>query len=152
MKRSVSSAGAMQDFAAEFVAELARGASAATTVALSGELGAGKTTFTQAAAKALGVEETVNSPTFVIEKIYRLPPLDSAQGENKFSRLVHIDAYRLKSSDELRHLGWDEIIADPSNLIIIEWPEQVAEANPENVHRIRIEIGEGEARTIEYGS
>ena len=65
----------MQDFAAEFVAELARGASSATVIALSGELGAGKTTFTQAAARALGVEETVNSPTFVIEKIYPVKPL-----------------------------------------------------------------------------
>ena len=149
MKRSVSSAGAMQDFAAEFVAELARSASSATVLALSGELGAGKTTFTQAAAKALGVEETVNSPTFVIEKIYQLP-LDSARGENKFSRLVHIDAYRLKAAGELYSLGWYELIADPSNLIIVEWPEHVAEAIPQNAHRIQIASGEGERRTIMY--
>src|SRR3989344_1150638 len=148
MKRSVSSAGAMQDFAAEFVAELARGASSATVIALSGELGAGKTTFAQAAAKALGVEETVNSPTFVIEKIYQLPPLDSARGENKFSRLIHIDAYRLKAADELYSLGWSELIADPSNLIIVEWPEHVREAIPQNAHRIQIASGEGERRTI----
>ena len=165
MKRSVSSAGAMQDFAAEFVAALAHGASAATVIALSGELGAGKTTFTQAAAKALGVEETVNSPTFVIEKIYQLP-LDSARGENKFSRLIHIDAYRLKSAEELTHLGWDDIIVDPLNLIIIEWPEHVEEAIPKNAHRIRIEIlstsldeardkslgASGEERVVTYGN
>ena len=122
---------------------------AGDVVALIGELGAGKTTFTQAAAKALGVEETVNSPTFVIEKIYQLP-LDSARGENKFSRLVHIDAYRLKAAGELYSLGWYELIADPSNLIIVEWPEHVAEAIPQNAHRIQIASEEGERRTIMY--
>mgnify|MGYP001613871527 CR=1 FL=1 len=152
MERRVSGTAEMDRFAAEFIAALSpAGESAATVLALSGELGVGKTTFTQHVAKALGVADTVNSPTFVIEKIYQLP-LDSARGENKFSRLVHIDAYRLKGAEELKHLGWDEIIADSSNLIIIEWPEHVGEAIPENAHRIRIAGGEGDARTITYDS
>ncbi|OGJ56588.1 tRNA (adenosine(37)-N6)-threonylcarbamoyltransferase complex ATPase subunit type 1 TsaE [Candidatus Peribacteria bacterium RIFCSPHIGHO2_01_FULL_51_9] len=133
----------MGDFVATFISGLSPSTGAATMITLSGELGAGKTTFTQAAARALGVEETVNSPTFVIEKIYAL------EGQ-KWQRLVHIDAYRLKSPDELKHLGWDEIIADPSSLVIIEWPEHVAEAIPQNAHRIRVACGEGEERTIMY--
>ena len=112
----------------------------ATVVTLSGELGAGKTTFAQGIAKALGVEETVTSPTFVIEKIYQLE-------KQKFSRLVHIDAYRLNGAHELQMLGWDELLRDPQNLIVLEWPENVAELIPENAIRVRFEI-EGDGRII----
>src|ERR1700754_3179272 len=73
-----------------FAGRLVPSAQGATLVTLTGELGAGKTTFTQSLARALGVTDTVTSPTFVLEKIYSLP--DSTQG---FTRLVHIDAYRL---------------------------------------------------------
>jgi len=135
----------MHTFAQDFIEKLDRAADSATVVGLSGELGAGKTTFAQAAAKALGVTDTVNSPTFVIEKIYSLEGSPPAGG---WQRLVHIDAYRLKNGDELKHLGWDELLADPSNLILVEWPEHVEGAIPQNAHRIRIEIGEGEHRTV----
>jgi len=144
METPVANADAMRQYAAQFISSLSTEAHA-TIVRLSGELGAGKTTFTQAAAKALGVEETVNSPTFVIEKIYALQ-------NQKWQRLVHIDAYRLKSAHELRALGWDEIIADPTTLIIIEWPEHVGEAIPDTAHSIKIEIGEGEARIVHHGN
>lgn len=134
----------MADFVSDFIARLSPRSDAATVIALSGELGAGKTTFTQAAAKALGVGETVHSPTFVIEKIYAL-------NNQKWERLVHIDAYRLKSVQELSTLGWDEIIVNAANLVIIEWPEHVSEAIPKNAHNIQIEIGEGEERTVHHG-
>ena len=95
----------------------------ATLLTLSGELGAGKTTFTQAIARTLGVRESVTSPTFVILKVYAL--------ENQpFERLVHIDAYRLEGGRELLALGFDDLLADPNNLILIEWPEKVADALP----------------------
>ena len=96
----------------------------ATLVTLTGELGAGKTAFVKAVARALGVGETVNSPTFVLEKIYLLPP------EQSFKRLVHIDAYRLEGGDELRPLGFDELMRDPGNLVMLEWPERVKDALP----------------------
>jgi tRNA threonylcarbamoyladenosine biosynthesis protein TsaE len=140
----------MRRFAADFVAKLSPQTLAATVVALSGELGAGKTTFAQAVARALGVEEIVSSPTFVIEKIYQLPKY--GHGVSIFKRLVHIDAYRLKSAEELRSLGWDEIIADCTNLIVIEWPENVEDAIPKTAHRVAIEIGVGEERTISFPS
>jgi tRNA threonylcarbamoyladenosine biosynthesis protein TsaE len=91
----------------------------ASIVALSGELGAGKTTFTQAMARELGVEGPVTSPTFVLEKIYKT-------SKGPFKHLIHIDCYRLSSADELRRLGFDDLAADPGNLILIEWPERVA--------------------------
>lgn len=90
----------------------------ATVVALSGDLGAGKTTLTQQIAGLLGVKEAVISPTFVIMKIYGL-------SKQKWKHLVHIDAYRLESEKELELLGWHEMINDSSNLILIEWPEKV---------------------------
>ena len=144
MEKRVGGDKEMAAFAAEYIADINPAASA-IVLGLSGELGAGKTTFAQAVAKALGVEETVNSPTFVIEKIYQL------RGQS-WERLVHIDAYRLKGAAELYALGWDELIADPRNLIVIEWPENVESAIPKDAHRITIEIGDGEARTITYGS
>src|SRR5262249_48220610 len=115
----------------------------ATVVALSGDLGTGKTTFTQTVAKEFGVEDQVNSPTFVIEKIY-----ECSQG--LFVKLIHIDAYRLKGAHELEVLGWPEIVADPTNLILIEWPENVADAIPADATRVKI-TGADDERTIIYG-
>jgi tRNA threonylcarbamoyladenosine biosynthesis protein TsaE len=127
---------------ARFAAALVPRAAGATTIALSGDLGAGKTTFAQGIARALGVQESVTSPTFVIEKIYQL--------EGKlFERLIHIDAYRLNDPHELEVLGWKEIIADPVNLIIIEWPEKVASLIPEGAIRISL-AGSGDSREVTY--
>lgn len=112
----------------------------ATVVALSGELGAGKTTFVQTVARALGVTETVASPTFVIQKSYPL----SGQ---KWKRLIHIDAYRLKGPEELEHLGWHDIARDKGALVLLEWPERVLPLIPESALRVRIDI-RGDGRII----
>ena len=90
----------------------------ATVILLKGDLGAGKTTFTQHLARELGVEETVVSPTFVLVKKYQTK-------HPHFKKLVHIDAYRLHSADELLLLGWEEWSGDADSLIIVEWPSQV---------------------------
>ena len=119
---------------ASLVAQLGPRPKGATVITLSGELGAGKTTFAQGIARALGVEEVVTSPTFVIEKIYQLE-------NQKWQRLIHIDAYRLKGAHELEVLGWDELVADPGNLIVLEWPENVAELIADSTTRIRFDIG-----------
>jgi len=115
--------------------------SGATIVALSGDLGAGKTTFVQGVAKALGLETQITSPTFVIEKIYTL------EGQ-QFKRLIHIDAYRLKEAHELEVLGWNEIANNSENLILIEWPEKVAGLLPDGVIKI-ILTGVGDSREIQ---
>lgn len=128
--------------AAEFAATLLPRESGAVVVTLSGDLGAGKTTFTRAMLRSFGVEERVTSPTFVIEKIY-----EPAAGP--FRRLVHIDAYRLKDAQDFDVLGWKELIADRGNLIIIEWPEQVGGAIPSNAIRITLRYsGEHEREII----
>lgn len=120
--------------AEEFVNALIPDKSKATIVGLYGDLGAGKTTFMKSVAEVLGIKETIQSPTFVIEKIYEL--------ENQiFKHLIHIDAYRLDSSEELLKLGWQEIIANPQNLICIEWPERVQGVMPLHI-MIRFEHGQ----------
>jgi tRNA threonylcarbamoyl adenosine modification protein YjeE len=128
--------------AARFARELAPRVDGATVVALSGDLGAGKTTFVQRVAHEFGVEDQVNSPTFVIEKIY-----ECSQGP--FVRLVHMDAYRLNGAHELEVLGWRELAAEKNNLILIEWPENVSDALPKDAVRISLS-GHEDERNIEY--
>lgn len=95
----------------------------ATIVALRGELGAGKTTFTQALARELGIAETLQSPTYVLMKKYQI-------SNNKFQTLIHIDAYRLNSAEEFAALKPEQFLQDPKALVVVEWPEKVAGALP----------------------
>ncbi|MDO8493291.1 MAG: tRNA (adenosine(37)-N6)-threonylcarbamoyltransferase complex ATPase subunit type 1 TsaE [bacterium] len=113
------------------------GQAGATVVGLFGDLGAGKTSFTQGVAKAYGVKDHITSPTFVLEKIYKL-------NGSKYEHLVHIDAYRLEGGSEMSALGWDEVIMNPQNIIFIEWPERVEEVLPKNIIKIYFETGERE--------
>jgi tRNA threonylcarbamoyladenosine biosynthesis protein TsaE len=142
-----------QEIAKDFVLKLLPQKSGATVVGLYGELGAGKTSFTQGVAKAFNLQDTITSPTFVIEKIYpirtngRRRPISNRASE--FEHLIHIDAYRLEKSQELLHLGWKEIIADSKNLILVEWPEKVADIMPKHT-KIRLKtLDSGESREIE---
>lgn len=121
-----------ESIAADFVLSLLKklknnSISHAYVIGLQGDLGTGKTAFTKGVARAFGLNDTVTSPTFVLEKIYALP--ETVFGTvNPFKKLIHIDAYRLNSGAEIEHLGWKEISGDPGNLILIEWPEQVKDA------------------------
>lgn len=114
----------------------------AKVVGLYGDLGAGKTTFMQAVAKAFGVVETVTSPTFVIEKIYGL------ENDTEFDRLVHIDAYRLQGGTELHHIGWQEIVADTRNVVFVEWAERVDDAFPKGAVKVEFHHKGGDMREI----
>ncbi len=138
----ISGAEAMEKEAARFVAGLSP-RETATVVTLSGDLGAGKTAFVKGVAKALGVDEHITSPTFVIMKIYDLQ-------QQAFWKLVHIDAYRLKGSHHLKVLGWDELVSDPRNLICLEWPEQADGAIPASAIRISLGYSGEHERTIKY--
>lgn len=133
----------LQKEAARFSHSLVPSASHAVLVTLSGELGAGKTSFTQGLAKELGVDEPITSPTFVLEKIYELP-----EGK-RFSRLVHIDAYRLEGENSLMPLGFEDLYADPKNLIVLEWPELVEEQLPKPDVSTHISVS-GSGRDLTY--
>jgi tRNA threonylcarbamoyladenosine biosynthesis protein TsaE len=110
----------------------------ATVVGLFGNLGAGKTSFTQGIAKAFGIKDHITSPTFVLEKIYKLKKGFS------YEHLVHIDAYRLEGAKEMSAIGWDEIRKNRKNIVFIEWPENVKEALPEDMIKVYFEAGVGE--------
>lgn len=112
-------------------------------VALQGDLGAGKTAFAQEVGKILGVVENMHSPTFVIEKIYSI-------NFKNFKRLIHIDAYRLERESELLHLGWEEITKEPENLILIEWPENVAGIIPESAKQVSFKFIDNTTREISF--
>ena len=109
--------------AKRLVSSLAQKQQGATLLTLSGELGAGKTTFTQALARVFGVSESVQSPTFVLAKSY--------QTEKHWpKRILHIDAYRLSGFHALRPLDWEREVANKDTLILLEWPECVAPLSP----------------------
>ena len=91
----------------------------AAVLALEGELGGGKTTFVQGLAKALGIKEKILSPTFVIMRHFNI--LTSKH----FNNFYHIDCYRLDKPNELAELGFDEILKNPKNLLVIEWADKV---------------------------
>jgi len=128
-----------------------------SVIALYGDLGSGKTTFVQFFAEALGVREKVLSPTFVIIKTFGLNVrtyADQARiNADKFKckKLVHIDTYRLKSAKDLIKLGFNEMLKDKENIILIEWPEKIERYLPKDAIKIHFEtISEKERKlTIE---
>jgi len=112
----------------------------AVVIALHGDLGAGKTTFTQMLAQTLGVTEVVTSPTFVIMKVYELL-------EQTFLQLVHIDAYRIEEIDEMHVLGFEALLQQKDTIMCIEWAENIEALLPAQTVHVRITL-EGETREI----
>ncbi len=106
----------------------------ARVLALQGNLGAGKTTFTQGFARALGVKENVLSPTFVLMKIYPLK-------KGNFRHLIHIDCYRLASPKDLVHLGFKELLKDKDAVILIEWADRIKKILPRNTTWLKFTHG-----------
>lgn len=142
-KKTIESSEKMEQYAREFTKTIKSGKNSAYIVGLYGELGSGKTTFVKGVAKAFDIKNTVTSPTFVIEKIYKL--------ENKnFDHLIHIDAYRLKNGAELEHLGWNKIAQDPKNIIFIEWPENIADILPKDMEQLNFMFINENTREIKY--
>lgn len=95
-------------------------------IALSGDLGSGKTTFTRFLTGALGLESRVQSPTFVIARKY----------SNDKLTLNHIDLYRLGTKEEAMDIGMAEFLNDREAITVIEWPEIIEEILPEETIRI----------------
>ncbi|MCZ3387321.1 MAG: tRNA (adenosine(37)-N6)-threonylcarbamoyltransferase complex ATPase subunit type 1 TsaE [Actinomycetia bacterium] len=121
----IADADAMRTLAAR----VAPGCRVGDVVVLSGQLGAGKTTFTQGFASGLQVAGAVTSPTFVIARVHR----SKVGGPD----LVHVDAYRLGGLAELDDLDLDASIAE--SVTVVEWGEGLAEALSEEVVHVAIE-------------
>lgn len=133
---------ALPALAAEVVA-LAKGTASpgATVVALHGDLGAGKTSFTQALGQLLGVTEHITSPTFTIMKSYETT-------DAVFQNLIHMDAYRLEDISELGPLRFVDILTTPSTLFCIEWAEKIKDALPAGVINLTLEVTDENTRTV----
>ncbi|MCQ2564864.1 MAG: tRNA (adenosine(37)-N6)-threonylcarbamoyltransferase complex ATPase subunit type 1 TsaE [Clostridia bacterium] len=125
MKYIVNSVAETHKLAQKFAASLSKG----DVVLLHGDLGAGKTTFTQGVFAALGVKEIVNSPTFAILKSY--------QGKNCV--LHHFDTYRI-STEEAIESGFDEILDDRQSIIFIEWSENILPLLPNKTKNVNIKL------------
>ncbi len=111
----------------------------ATVIALSGDLGAWKTALVQAVARRLGITEPVTSPTFIILKQYETT-------DTTWSTLLHMDAYRLESLDELNPLAFTELLAQPAKLFCIEWAEKILAALPTSTIKVHLAITEDPVR------
>lgn len=124
----------------EWGERLGKVASSPLVMAISGELGAGKTTLVQAICRGYGVTEDVTSPTFALVHRYSSPR----------SAVYHLDLYRLKSPAELQNIGWDEIIGEDA-LVLIEWPERAAEQIPHNHVPVSLQhLPDDESRRVLY--
>jgi tRNA threonylcarbamoyladenosine biosynthesis protein TsaE len=98
-------------------------------VALSGDLGAGKTTLAQAICRGLGVTDDVTSPTYALVHEY---------ATTGGGIVHHLDLYRLEHPHELANIGWEAIVGEPG-IVLIEWPERAGALLPSEAVRIDLE-------------
>ena len=108
-------------------------------IALTGDLGAGKTTFTQGFAEGLGIKDKIISPTFVLMRIHKIPKSKKVLKRSRKLCLYHIDLYRLEGREQFLGLGLEEIISDTNNIILIEWAEKAKDLLPKNTTWITLE-------------
>lgn len=113
----------------------------ASVLALTGELGSGKTTFVQGLAKGLRIEQRIISPTFIIVRKYKISPN---------TNFYHIDLYRLEENVEfeVKNLGVDDIWDNPENIVAIEWAEKIKKMIPKNSAWVKFENLGGNMRKI----
>ena len=109
-------------------------------IALHGEMGAGKTTFTNSFCKALGVIDVVSSPTFSIINVY----------ETKYDKTIyHLDLYRLKNEEEAINAGVEDCLYS-GNICLVEWPDKLPTIFPEETLHINFELIDDTKRRITY--
>lgn len=120
-----------------FAHVIARRLRGGDVIALQGELGAGKTTFVQMLARALGVKGRVTSPTFVLMNLYAL----SREAQKKgITALCHIDAYRMRSSREFEAIGVQDYLGARGTVTLVEWADRVKKLMPRSAYWIAFRI------------
>lgn len=131
----------------------------AIIIALMGDLGSGKTTFAQGFGKAMGIKEKILSPTFVVMKKFQTAT-NSLQLTGKNckpkalncklkSYFYHIDCYRIKDKQELLTLGFEEIISDNKNIVLIEWADRIKKILPKDTIFIKFKFIDKNIREID---
>ena len=133
---TTTSAAEMRELAAEF----ARTLPPDTSLALHGDLGAGKTTFVQGLAHGLGITDAVTSPTFTIFTLHRGP-----------MRLLHLDAYRLETAQQVEDLLLEDFMVSPWCLAV-EWPEKIADWLPPTTLHLDLTITPAEHHHVQLRS
>ena len=134
-----------------FAFEVAKDLRGGEVLALQGDLGAGKTTFTKGLAEALKVNETITSPTFVILKSYdAILPSTHLQGVLEKVKLVHIDAYRCDSIEDIKSVGIEDYLGRDDVIMVVEWPEKIQELLPEDTINIVFKSVDEKTREINY--
>jgi tRNA threonylcarbamoyladenosine biosynthesis protein TsaE len=146
MKKISNSVAETNKIAKEFAQKISKikNKKSATVIALSGDLGSGKTTFTKAFAKELGIKKHITSPTFVLMKAYVIP--------NTSLRLLHMDAYRFAKSADVLGIGWKEILKNSNNLVMVEWPENIKKALPKSYFLVKFTHLEKNKRGVDIES
>ena len=118
----------------------------ASVIALHGDLGAGKTTFTSALCTYLKTEEVASSPTFSLINEYHFK-----DGKGKLKTIYHTDWYRIKDEEEAINAGIEDMLLQHDALCIIEWPEKALSLLPENVLHIHFKMEDEQTRVLEIG-
>lgn len=131
---------------------LAQSLMSSVLICLSGDLGSGKTTFAQGFAAGLGIKEKITSPSFVLMKKYKVPCCHCEEsrdrrGTTKQSHhkkrihfFYHLDCYRLRNSAEILAIGFEEILADPAGVVLVEWADKIQKYLPQGRIWIRFEV------------
>ena len=126
----------------------------ARIIALVGDLGAGKTTFTQGFAKGLGIKHRMVSPTFLIFRNYSITSSlqfrfrHSERSEESYKTFYHVDVYRIDSLKELNILGFKEILQNPENIVLIEWADKIKKILPKDTLLINFQHGSKENERV----
>lgn len=126
--------------------QLAQKLRSGDVLALYGDLGSGKTTFTSYLVRALGIESRVQSPSFVLVRDYCVPKANTADSQ-EINKVYHVDLYRLTQKEEVEDLGLEEMFSEENVVTIIEWPELAEHKLPENAVNIKFEYA-GENKRI----
>ena len=117
-----------------FASRLSKNFQKGQVIALNGDLGSGKTTFSQGIAEGLGIEQHVGSPTFKLVSEY----------DGKVLRLYHVDCYRLNNAEDFLNLGGENLLLPDNGITLIEWATIIQELLPKDVIEIVFSRVKGE--------
>ena len=126
-----------KNFGIEFSEKLEAG----DTLLLFGDLGSGKTTFTQGLAQGLGIKDRILSPTFVLQRIHDVPKIN-------IKYLNHIDLYRIETPVEIENLGLTEMFEDRNTINVIEWAERLKNFTPKKGYKLSFKYKDENERKI----
>jgi tRNA threonylcarbamoyladenosine biosynthesis protein TsaE len=139
--------------------KLARQLKGGEILALTGQLGAGKTVLIKGIAAGLGIKKIITSPTFVLMKIYKLPTNKFTRHASRAKRanlptyqltnLIHLDCYRIKSPQEIIDIGATEYFGRKDTVTVIEWAEKISSILPtRQTNKIKIKLEDKNQREI----